>query len=385
MQLARLPKDLNETYHRILHQIREEDRGYAVILFQWLAFSVRPLTLPELAEIVQVDFESRDLPWFNSGRRYYDPEDILRVCSGFVSVTDEGTPLNHCGVSRLLTECTGQVKLAHLSVKEYLLSSCGIPQFCISEATSHSLISKTCLAYLAQFDGQDYRDPSRHRDHPLAQYAAKHWIHHGLRGDVDSEVRHQQLAFNVFRHRDVFLNWISTRNGYSLELEDAEPIYYASEAGLGDVVRVLLEDGADVNAEGGDNDSALQIASIEGHEEIVKMLLQHGADVNAEGGDNDSALQIASFEGHEEIVKMLLQHGADVNAQGGHGTALQMASTAGHEAIVEMLLEKGADVDLYDEISALFLASSEDHEAIVKMLLEHGADVDAQGVDGSAL
>jgi len=82
---------LNETYDRILCRIQENDHEDAVKLFQWLAFSIRPLTLSELAEVVQVDFESRDLPWFNNERRYDDIEDILRVCSGFVSMTDDGT------------------------------------------------------------------------------------------------------------------------------------------------------------------------------------------------------------------------------------------------------------------------------------------------------
>jgi hypothetical protein len=90
--LARLPKDLKETYDRILGQIQEKDHEDAVKLFQWLAFSVRPLQLSELAEVVQVDFESRDLPWFDSDRRYDDTEDILRVCSGFISMTDYGMP-----------------------------------------------------------------------------------------------------------------------------------------------------------------------------------------------------------------------------------------------------------------------------------------------------
>jgi hypothetical protein len=88
--LARLPKDLKEIYDRILGRIQENDREDAVKLFQWLAFSVRPLKLSELAEVVQVDFESQDLPWFDSERRYDDTEDILRVCSGFVSMTDYG-------------------------------------------------------------------------------------------------------------------------------------------------------------------------------------------------------------------------------------------------------------------------------------------------------
>ena len=100
-QLSRLPKDLNETYDRILGRIEENDRDDAVKLFQWLAFSHRPLNLAELAEVVQVDFESRDLPWINSERRYDDTDDIFRVCSGFVSMTDDGmlkftlVPQNH--------------------------------------------------------------------------------------------------------------------------------------------------------------------------------------------------------------------------------------------------------------------------------------------------
>jgi hypothetical protein len=53
--LAQLPKDLDGTYDRILGHIQEKDREDAVKLFQWLAFSVRPLKLPELAEVVQVD------------------------------------------------------------------------------------------------------------------------------------------------------------------------------------------------------------------------------------------------------------------------------------------------------------------------------------------
>ncbi|KAI1584776.1 ankyrin repeat domain containing protein [Pyrenophora tritici-repentis] len=48
------------------------------------------------------------------------------------------------------------------------------------------------------------------------------------------------------------------------------------------------------------------------------MLLDAGADVNAQGGDYGNALQAASAEGHEQVVKMLLDAGADVNAQGGY-------------------------------------------------------------------
>jgi ankyrin repeat protein len=55
-------------------------------------------------------------------------------------------------------------------------------------------------------------------------------------------------------------------------------------------------------------------ASAEGHEKVVQMLLDAGADVNAQGGHYGNALQAASWGGHEEVVQMLLAAGADVNA-----------------------------------------------------------------------
>jgi hypothetical protein len=89
-QLGRLPKDLNESYDRIIGRIDKRYYEDAEKLFRWLAFSIRPLKLSELAEVVAVDFESQDVPWFDCNRRYYDEKDVLTVCSGFASIS-EGT------------------------------------------------------------------------------------------------------------------------------------------------------------------------------------------------------------------------------------------------------------------------------------------------------
>ncbi|KAF1977452.1 hypothetical protein BU23DRAFT_453118, partial [Bimuria novae-zelandiae CBS 107.79] len=53
-----------------------------------------------------------------------------------------------------------------------------------------------------------------------------------------------------------------------------------------------------------------------GHEAIVKLLLEEGAEVNAQGRLYDNALYAASSRGHEAIVKLLLDKGAKANAQG---------------------------------------------------------------------
>jgi ankyrin repeat protein len=87
----------------------------------------------------------------------------------------------------------------------------------------------------------------------------------------------------------------------------------ASHGGNTKIFRLLLENGANVNAPGGRFGSALQVASIHGRVEFVQYLLQHGADVNAAGGRYGSALQAASLEGNMEIFRLLLQYGADVN------------------------------------------------------------------------
>jgi ankyrin repeat protein len=48
----------------------------------------------------------------------------------------------------------------------------------------------------------------------------------------------------------------------------------------------------------------------------VTLLLEKGADVNAQGGDYGNALYAASNRGHDSVVTLLLEKGADVNAQG---------------------------------------------------------------------
>ena len=57
--------------------------------------------------------------------------------------------------------------------------------------------------------------------------------------------------------------------------------------------------------------SALQLASLKGHKNVVKMLLDNRANVNAVGGlYKSNAVQLAFEKGHENIVNMLLAHGA---------------------------------------------------------------------------
>lgn len=166
--------------------------------------------------------------------------------------------------------------------------------------------------------------------------------------------------------------------------------YLLTSSSKGDrrIVRLLLEYGTDVNAQGDGQGSALHAAASEGQDEMVAFLLYKGADINAQGGYYGNALQASSFAGHERIVIHLLCHYADVNAQGGYyGNALQAASHAGHEGIVRLLLGEGVNVNAQGGYygNALHAASSAGQQVIVQLLLEFGAAVDANGRYGNAL
>jgi ankyrin repeat protein len=156
----------------------------------------------------------------------------------------------------------------------------------------------------------------------------------------------------------------------------------ASSNGHTAIVAILLENGADVNAQGGPYGNALQTASSHGHTDIVAILLEKGADVNAQGGLYGNAIHIAIYHNCTDIVAILLEKGADVNAQGGpYGNALQTASSHGHTDIVAILLEKGADVNAQGGPYGNALQTAIYHNCtdIVAILLEKGADVNAQG------
>ena len=117
----------------------------------------------------------------------------------------------------------------------------------------------------------------------------------------------------------------------------------ASLEGYTEVVRLLLEAGADVNAFDGQYRNALHAASSAGRVTTVRLLLDQGADVNATDGVRSTALQAAISVGCEKTTRLLLDQGAE------HHTALQAAVSAGHAKTIQLLLDQGADVTAHGE------------------------------------
>jgi hypothetical protein len=118
---------------------------------QWCAFSARPLKLEELATVTGMEFCAEKGPTYNPKRQYKNKEAVLRACSSLVTHS-EGKHSTKYYMLHLLIYMTGVVKLAHFSIKEYLISEHikkGVASiFEINERASHLLIAQTCLAYI---------------------------------------------------------------------------------------------------------------------------------------------------------------------------------------------------------------------------------------------
>ena len=393
--LTSLPQDLDDTYARILRNIKPENRPYAVKVLQWLVLSARPLRIEELSEVLAIDTDPEAR--FDPENRFPDPRDVLNICSSLlttVSVTHSVTGIGDVEVEELA--------LAHFSVKEYLTSGrvCkDIEFFGIQTISGNKAIAEMCLAYLVHFDKPLEFSSEVLEEFPLADYAARYWFEHAKIVDREEHlpIQHAMMLFSSSGY--CFRNWLCLFDPDRIQKPEirrseqvknaGSPLYCASVLGICPLVAGLLEAGANVDTRGGMYDNALQAASARGHEAIVRLLLDNQANVNAQGGAYGTALQAASARGHEAIVRLLLDNQASVDAQGGlYSTALQAASAEGHVAIVRLLLGNQADVNAQGGAygTALQVASARGYEAIVRLLLDNQASVNAQGgVYGTAV
>ena len=387
--LATLPRTLDETYGRILCNIDEDHQEYALKIFRWLAYSARPLRLKEIADAVAINIGGSSR--FDPGNRFPDPQDVFKVCSGLISEEIRWVDFEYQVVLRL----------AHFSVKEYLVSDrirqSHVKFYGIQEMSANISICNDCLTYLLEFDEDSPANSETTAKYPLALYASAYWPQHAKIAEKDISFDADLVIQLLLGKGNKMFNWLRLfdpehpsrdRRFREKHLSTvASPLYYASLLGLNQPVKLLIGQGVDTNARGGRYNSALQASSRQGHVGIVKILLENGAEIRNQGGYQDSPLQLASHHGHVEIVQILIENGARIDTQV-HGSALIEASANGRLEIVKILLENGAKVNTQEGRygSALQAASFKGYIEIVRVLLENGAEVNAQGgFFGSAL
>ncbi|MCJ1403803.1 hypothetical protein MMC11_007026 [Xylographa trunciseda] len=329
--LKSLPRTLDDTYARILCNIDEQYKEDAFKILQWLAYSVRPLSIEEMAEVLAVDTEG--YPRIDPNNRLREPRDVLTICSSLVTTVaattgvgpygydygadlswdedDDGdlplTRSRYYGPER--PETRQKLQLAHFSVKEYLVSERirdgPASRFKITK-TADDYIAKTCLTYLLHFN-----EPLIQSSYvpladtlPLSGYAGLYWAQHAQQACCDQEVNAvQQLYLANGAQTDL-------GNGAQAHLAGNTPLHLAVIIGNEALVELLLNHEADVNIQHKLYGTAFHVASERGYEAVSKVLINNGADVNALDWFYRTPLDVAIVKGHEGIIQLLLKHGA---------------------------------------------------------------------------
>jgi hypothetical protein len=418
--LEELPESLDETYERILKEIKKPNRGLAQRVLQCLVVAIRPLRVAELAEVLAVDFDdSEGIPRLNADWRWEDQEQALLIaCSSLIVIvetgdSDVGTTIDvnsvvetSDGNSDAETGVSRVVQFSHFSVKEFLTSSRlsiasgEVSSYRIDWENAHTILAHACLGVL--LETYDEVDRNTSKDHPLARYAAQHWATHAQFVEMSP---HSQKGIEYLFNPDKphFRVWrtlydIDTGPDYGTtfylsagsKTYNARPLYYAALCGFYDLVEHLIAKyPQDVNADGGYFIRPLIAALAGEHFRTADLLRHNGADPNVQEGEFKSTpFHCAAYLEKFQVVQKLIEYGVDINARDGEGyTPLYWASSGSHfkdGSVIRLLLERGADVNRRSDsgFTPLHAASANEALEIMRLLVEHGADVEAVNGNG---
>ena len=405
--LDELPETLDETYERVLKEIKKPNRVHALRLLQCLVVAIRPLRVEELAEVLAVDFGDEDgIPKLNPNWRWGDEEQaILTSCSSLIAIVEHDVGSDVENEARKQSRI---VQFSHFSVKEYLTSdrlatsSGDISRYHISLAPAHTVLAQACMGVLLRSDDR-VEESGVGNSSPLAGYAAEHWVVHAQDGKVSSCLR-RPMGYLFDKDKPYFAAWLnlhdidtdapeSTFYYFAVSSKSsATPLYYAARCGFQDQVEHLVaNDPEQVNATGGHYLTPLVAALAGGHIQTAKFLYDNGTQLNLKGDGGATPLHSAALDGDFEMVEELLKYGADIHARDATGkTALHSASlnyfikgphiSESWSNITQLLLEHGAEVNAQadDNSTPLHLAAQYGTIEIIRVLPEYGADINAR-------
>ncbi|NNF84361.1 MAG: hypothetical protein HKM29_04310 [Deltaproteobacteria bacterium] len=175
-----------------------------------------------------------------------------------------------------------------------------------------------------------------------------------------------------------------------LEVRDVNgmtPLFLAAVFDQPEIVRLLLDSGADMHAANRFGAMPFHQAAYAGHRRIVEMLLERGEKVDMKDGDDRTALHLTAWNNRHEIALLLIEKGARVNtgdSAGKGATPLHYAAALGSADVARILLEHCANIDTMamEGATPLHLAVSRKKAKLVRLLLAYNAEVTRKDGNG---
>ncbi|MEI0525256.1 ankyrin repeat domain-containing protein [Brachyspira murdochii] len=208
------------------------------------------------------------------------------------------------------------------------------------------------------------------------------------------------------QNREMFK--VLVENGFDLESRikagehyppdyDYTPLMIAALRNDYDMVKFLVEKGADVNAKTHSEYRSvvtpillsLDYEHIESrydeNSSVAEYLINNGADINVTNEDGETPLMYASKVHNIKVIELLIQKGADINAFDNYGNTALIYGVNNLET-VKLLVENGADVNFYKGGSTALISACEySHERnidVIKYLVSKKANINAQDNEG---
>ncbi|CAG9971953.1 unnamed protein product [Clonostachys byssicola] len=411
--ISNTPAGLGQLYEREWESINtnpDVDTERALSLLKWAAFSIRPLSVSEIAVAVLIKPGCPGVPveeLLDPGDGVHLVEDIKAHSGSLLEIIADNKSTK--GAQNTEDIRSMMVHITHFSVKEFILTSLLVSDVSLKrnsaisisyEQLQHSALAEACLQYIFH--------PHVWKMHALPKeahgfetafldYAAGSWYTHANIGSGNAEI--VNLVNDFFSDTtgcfDEWRRWINTQ-AYNRgvlsqtpnEESQANRLPYAISMRLRSATEYLLTAGNyEINGRGYHGETPLIASCRTGQIEVVNRLLSFGADMSLPSLEGYMPLCIAVDQGYIDIARVLLEAGADANIRNIEETGrnpLIWASSHGHPELAKLLVDNGADVSLPDKSgnTPLLVAVQEGHLQIAQLLVDSGAGTTASSNGG---